>query len=92
MSEKSIKPFTYLKPNQCPNCKGKLVLVEQESYTAKLDSKGLPIDGISCVDQRLVCTKCGNEYECEKKGMLYQIAPLLPPIPVIMKDFNPFYQ
>lgn len=89
---KMIKPFTYLKPNQCPACRGKLMLVEEESYAARLDSKGLPIGGDTYVEQRLVCTKCGSEYDCEKNGIVYQIAPKLPPIPVIIKDFNPFYQ
>ena len=42
---KMIKPFTYLKPNQCPKCRGKLMLVEEESYAARLDSKGLPVGG-----------------------------------------------
>ena len=89
---KMIKPFTYLKPNQCPNCRAKLMLVEEESYAARLDSKGLPIGGDTYVELRLVCTKCGAEFDCEKKGMYYHIKPKLPPIPVIAKDFNPFYQ
>ena len=89
---KMIKPFTYLKPNQCPKCRGKLMLVEEESYAARLDSKGLPVGGDTYIEQKLVCCRCGAEYEAEKKGMYFHIAPTLPQIPVIVKDFNPFYQ
>lgn len=90
--DKLIKPFIFLKPNQCPKCRGKLVLVEEESYISKIDSKGLPITTDSYVEQRLVCSKCGAEYEPEKKGMVFQIKSSLPPVPVIVKEFNPFYQ
>ena len=52
---KMIKPFKFLNVNQCPKCQGKLMLVEEESYVAKLDKKGLPIGGQSYVEKRLVC-------------------------------------
>lgn len=89
---KMIKPFKFLNVNQCPKCQGKLMLVEEESYVAKLDKKGLPIGGQSYVEQRLVCRECGESYDAEKKGMCFQIAHTLPPIPVILEDYNPFYQ
>ena len=89
---KMIKPFKFLDVNQCPKCGGKLILVEEESYVAKLDKKGLPVGGQSCVEQRLVCGECGESYDAEKKGMCFQIASTLPAIPVIIKDYNPFYQ
>lgn len=89
---KMIKPFKFLDVNQCPKCGGKLMLVEEESYVAKLDKKGLPVGGQSCVEQRLVCGECGESYDAEKKGMCFQIASTLPAIPVIIKDYNPFYQ
>lgn len=89
---KMIKPFKFLDVNQCPKCGGKLMLVEEESYVAKLDKKGLPVGGQSCVEQRLVCRECGESYDAEKKGMCFQIASTLPAIPVIIKDYNPFYQ
>lgn len=89
---KFTKPIIFLKPNQCPKCYGKLMLVEEESYVAKLDNKGLPIGGQTYVEQRLVCESCGESYDAEKKGMYFEIAHTLPPIPVIAKDYNPFYQ
>ena len=89
---KKIKPIQLLKANQCPECRGKLELVEEETYVAAIDSKGLPIGGQSFVEQRLRCVKCHAEYNCEKKGPCYHIAPVLPPLPVIVEDFNPFYQ
>lgn len=88
---KSKRPIQYLKINQCRNCKGRLQLVEEETYVAALDSRGLPIGGQSFVDMRLRCTKCGEEYDCVKEGMHYAIAPKTQPIPVIVKDYNPFY-
>lgn len=89
---KLTKPFKLLNVNQCPKCHGKLMLVEEESYVAKLDKKGLPVGGQTCVEQRLVCSECGESYDAEKKGMCFQIAHTLPQIPVIVKDYNPFYQ
>lgn len=89
---KKIKPFKFLNPNQCPKCHGKLILVEEESYIAKLDKKGLPLNGQSYVEQRLVCSECGESYDTEKKGMCFQIKHSLPQIPVIMEEYNPFYQ
>lgn len=91
MSKKLIRPIQYLKLNQCRECKGKLQLVEEETYVAAIDSKGLPIGGQSFVDQRLRCLKCGAEYECVKEGMYYHIAPQTQQIPVIIEDYNPFY-
>ena len=35
---KLTKPIIFLKPNQCPKCYGKRMLVEEESYVAKLDN------------------------------------------------------
>lgn len=85
------KPIQYLKANQCRKCKGKLQLVEEETYIATLDTKGLPIGGQSFVSQRLRCLKCGESYDCEKKGMYYHIAPRTRPLPVIIEEYNPFY-
>ena len=33
--DKMIKPFVFLKPNQCPKCRGRMILVEEESYISK---------------------------------------------------------
>lgn len=88
---KKIRPIQYLKANQCWKCRGKLQLLEDETFIAPLDSKGLPIGGETFCDVRLRCVKCGEEYNAIKKGMYYAIAPTLPPIPVI-GDYNPFYQ
>lgn len=89
---KTVKPIQYLRTNQCRNCKGRLELVEEETYIGALDSKGLAIGGQSFIDVRLRCPKCGTEYECEKKGMYYHIKPYFDPVPVIVQDYNPFYQ
>ena len=86
-----IKPFEFLRNNQCPKCKGKLVLVETENYVAELDGKGTIIDSITTVKSTLRCTKCNHTYDAEKKGMCYHIALTLPEIPVIVQDYNPFY-
>ena len=91
---KKIKPIIHLNPNQCPECKkGKLLLVEEESYVAPLDSKGLPLAGQTYIEQKLVCSKCGSEFDCTKKGMFFQVKYKdIKPIPDIAKDFNPFYE
>lgn len=90
---KKIRPIQYLKPNQCWRCRGKLQLLEEETFIAPIDSKGLPIGGETYVDVKLRCSKCGEEYDAVKKGMCYVIAPTLPPIaPHIDDDYNPFYQ
>ena len=92
MKAKKIKPFTFLDANQCPKCGSKMMLVEDETYVAALDKKGLPIGGQSFIDQKLICKTCGESYTAEKKGMCFQIKSSLPPIPVIVQDYNPFYQ
>lgn len=89
---KLIKPMTFLKMNQCPHCKGKLELVEEETYISNIDSTGIPIGGESYVDSRLRCRKCAAEFTAMKKGMHYFIAPSTPQEINIMGDYNPFYQ
>ena len=89
---KNDKPFVFIRVNQCPNCKGKLELLEEETYVAKLDSKGVPIAGETYVDLRVRCVRCGSEFDAKKQGMHYCIDHHLPPILPIAKDYNPFYQ
>lgn len=92
MSDKKIKPYIILKLNQCPNCLGKLKLIEEETYIGSLNEGGLLMSGDSLVEAKLYCPKCGNEYNADKKGARYYIAGDLPPIrPVKKKEFNPFY-
>lgn len=85
------RPIVFLNNNQCPGCMGTLQLLEEETYVAAIDKKGLPIGGQSFIYARLRCKKCGAEYDAEKKGMYYAIKPTLPQIQQIFKEFNPFY-
>lgn len=89
---KLIKPFIYGKMNQCPECGGKLELVEEETYVAAIDSKGVPIGGESFVDMRLRCMSCRKEYDAQKKGMHYMIDHHCAKIVPIARDYNPFYE
>lgn len=89
---KKIRPIQYAKPNQCKNCGGRLELIEEEVFISQLDSKGIPNKGDTFFSSRLRCIKCNAEFDAMKKGMHYAIASNVPPIPVIAKEYNPFYQ
>lgn len=87
-----IRPFKFINPNQCPKCFGILRLEEKETYKAKLNSEGIPMDGDIYVEAKLICTKCKEEFDCEKRGMSYIIDDHLPPIKPVYKTYNPFYK
>ena len=92
MSGQRLKrPIIFLSNNQCPGCLGTLQLVEEEVYIGALDKRGFDIGGETLVSAQLRCTKCGEIYDAEKKGVYYAIAPTLPVIPQVFKEFNPFY-
>lgn len=86
-----MKPFKIIDPNQCPECLGILKYKEIEIYEALLDEHGVPIEGTSYAEPRLVCTKCGKVWDCERKGIGYKINHHLPKVRVIKHDYNPFY-
>lgn len=87
-----IKPFIFIDPNQCPYCLGKLIFRETEIFEARLDEYGVPIGGETMVQPKLVCSKCGKIYDCERKGLGYQIDCHLPKTRPIVKEYNPFYE
>lgn len=86
-----IKPFTILDPNQCPECRGVLKYKEIEIYEATLDEHGVPEQGTSYAEPRLVCEKCGKVWDCERRGIGFAINHHLPKVRAIKKDYNPFY-
>lgn len=84
----------YLNENECPKCRGRLVLVSVEKSLTQLNKDGLPIinsDIDDEIDACLVCKKCGESYDVEKKGMYFRVKRELPEIntPTI-EEFNPF--
>ena len=87
-----IKPIKFINPNQFPECLGILKFKEVEIYEADLNENGIPGIGVSYAEPRLVCTKCGKVYDCEKKGLGYKIDFHLPKVHPIAKDYNPFYK
>lgn len=84
----------YLNENECPKCRGRLVLVSIEKSLTQLNKDGLPIiDGNidDEIDACLTCKKCGETYEVEKKGMYFRIKKDLPIINTpTLEEFNPF--
>ncbi len=94
MSNIPITPLKHLDLNQCPKCEGTMVLLEKETSTIFLNSKGIPdyTDNLdSIVELKLVCTNCGNVYDAEKEGIYYRIKRSTKKISKPMKDYNPFY-
>lgn len=84
----------YLNENECPKCRGRLVLVSVEKSLTQLNKDGLPIingDIDDEIDACLICKKCGESYDVEKKGMYFRVKRDLPEIntPTI-EEFNPF--
>lgn len=86
--------LVYLNENECPKCRGKLILFSVERSLTQLNKDGLPIinnDIDDDIDISLVCNKCGESYEVEKKGMYFKIKKELPVINnPSLEDFNPF--
>lgn len=84
----------YLNENECPKCRGRLVLVSVEKSLTQLNKDGLPIidrDIDDEIEMYLVCKKCGESYDVEKKGMYFKIKRDLPVINnPALEDFNPF--
>ena len=87
-----IKPIIHLKPNQCPKCLGTLKFVETSHYEAELNEIGRQENGKEYFEPKLVCTKCGEEYDCKIHGFVYSIDYHLPVVKPIVKDYNPFYK
>lgn len=83
--------------NQCPECMGELVLVEEETSITQLNARGIPkTQGILndiTTSINLICCDCGKQYNAIKEGMHYSIERTLPKITreKKIKDFNPFY-
>lgn len=88
-----IKPFKILDPNQCPLCCGILHYKEIEIYEAPLDEHGVPssTNQTYYAEPRLVCSKCGKVWDCERKGIGYVIDHHLPKRRMPVKAYNPFY-
>lgn len=86
--------IVYLNENECPKCRGKLVLITFEKSLTQLNKDGLPIitgDIDDNIEICLSCKKCGETYDVEKKGMYFKIKKELPVINnQSLKDFNPF--
>ena len=86
--------IVYLNENECPKCRGKLVLVSVEKSLTQLNKDGLPLidDNVDDdIEVCLVCKKCKETYEVEKKGMYFKVKRDLPIINnQTLKGFNPF--
>lgn len=86
--------IVYLNENECPKCRGKLVLVSVEKSLTQLNKDGFPIidgDIDDEIEACLTCKKCGETYDVEKKGMYFRVKRELPIInSPILEDFNPF--
>lgn len=86
--------IVYLNENECPQCRGKLVLVTVEKCLTQINKDGLPVitgDIDDEIDANLVCKKCGETYEVEKRGMYFKVKKELPVINTpVLEDFNPF--
>lgn len=84
----------YLDENECPKCRGRLVLVTIERSVTPINKNGSPIitqDIDDEIEACLTCKKCGETYDVEKRGMYFQIKRELPVINIpSLKDFNPF--
>ena len=84
----------YLNENECPKCRGRLVLVSVEKSLTQLNKDGLPIinqDIDDEIDINLTCKKCGEIYDVEKKGIYFKIKKELPVINnPSLEEFNPF--
>lgn len=86
--------IVYLNENECPKCRGRLVLISVEKSQTQLNKDGLPLINANIddeIDVCLTCKKCGESYDVDKKGMYFRIKKELPVLnnPVI-EEFNPF--
>ena len=86
--------IVYLDENECPKCRGRLVLVSVEKSVTQLNKDGLPIisnDIDDEIDVCLSCKRCGETYDAEKKGMYFKVKKELPVINnPALEEFNPF--
>lgn len=86
--------IVYLNENECPKCRGRLVLISVEKSLTQLNKDGLPIisgDIDDEIESYLICKKCKETYEVEKHGMYFKIKRDLPVINnSALKEFNPF--
>lgn len=84
----------YLNENECPKCRGRLVLISVEKSLTQLNKDGLPIineDIDDEIDVNLTCKRCGEIYDVEKKGMYFKVKKELPVINnPALEEFNPF--
>lgn len=84
----------YLKENECPKCRGRLVLVSVEKSLTQLNKDGMPIISNDIDDEievNLICKKCGESYDVEKRGLYFKVKKDLPVINnPSLEEFNPF--
>lgn len=84
----------YLNENECPKCRGRLVLISVEKSLTQLNKDGLPIineDIDDEIDVNLTCKRCGEIYDVEKRGMYFKVKKELPIInSPSLEEFNPF--
>lgn len=86
--------IVYLNENECPKCRGKLVMISIEKSVTQLNKDGVPIisnDIDDEIDVCLSCKRCGETYDVEKKGMYFKVKKDLPVINnPALEEFNPF--
>lgn len=93
-----IKPMYRANLNQCPKCKGTLVLVEKTVSIIDVNEAGIPVHtplADDDIDIKYVCGECGTVYDVEKDGMHYMIKRTTKKVVRENKNkidmFNPFY-
>lgn len=86
--------IVYLNENECPKCRGKLVMISIEKSVTQLNKDGVPIisnDIDDEIDVCLSCKRCGETYDVEQKGMYFKVKKDLPVINnPALEEFNPF--
>jgi uncharacterized protein YbaR (Trm112 family) len=84
----------YLDENECPKCRGKLVMVSVEKSITPINKDGIPMitqDIDDEIEVCLTCKKCGETYDVERRGLYFGIKRELPIINNhTLEEFNPF--
>lgn len=65
--------ITIVKPGQCDNCLGNIVIIDNEMSMIRLSENGFPVETESLYQvNHGFCQKCGKRFEMVKVGLGYE--------------------
>lgn len=75
MSSELICPIIVRKPNECPCCGGKLILVNSDITISDINDKGYPAAIFNKSDSKIKCVNCSLKFNVVTDRFGLQVMP-----------------